>query len=507
MTQEKLDGLLKEFLQRKTDVHHLLLTISSPQEYPDITVKDISIDYVLPEDPNPKNRIHYTRLLIKMTPKPDETGTLELEAKIYTDTFWPEKKLLVYVQQPFVYCTFSLTFCEEESGKETINSHPFNVLFCTRNISNPNKMVSDCRIDTAHRGPNTTTIDHILIENEVIALGKESYINLFLMTLDSNSKEYPIYLCNFPKYKTVKNNIYLATNPSFGTNTTTNVYSPSLYPRVEIVDPTYIEELEFNLRRNEGNPLGRLYISPNYKNLNIDKLILKGDTILLNPTYLTGISINVILLYTTIDFLEANKDSAHLKGLFQSLSFQFQHDQLNNLLNEETKNATDPKQVIRQYIAIYEYLLQNPYLAHQRDNIHQYIAYFKAKQEGGMRQCIFWLTKDYFEIKKPLLLGSSIFFLTLLFSKIFVDTVPFWSALSLITILGKINIDTLDNPPLLILIYRWVCFALSIFLFLGVNIIRWIIELSIGFCVFAVGAAMKKKWGMGNSKDIPMSPS
>lgn len=39
------------------------------------------------------------------------------------------------------------------------------------------------------------------------------------------------------------------------------------------------------------------------------------------------------------------------------------------------------------------------------------------------------------------------------------------------------------------------------------NIIRWILEGSIGYCIYAAGIAIKKRFGMGNAKDFFLIPS
>ena len=154
-----------------------------------------------------------------------------------------------------------------------------------------------------------------------------------------------------------------------------------------------------------------------------------------------------------------------------------------------------------QYHNIYKSLLSAPYHAHQRDEIHRYIAYFQAKTGQWLRRAIFWITGDYYRIERPFWLGLNLYLLFLIVylclgaGKV---TVPFYGALAAV---GSI-INSQKEVCSIINLQGSVTTKVLTILGVGIlNLVRWVLEISIGYCILSVGIAFKKRFGMGNPKD------
>ncbi len=236
-----------------------------------------------------------------------------------------------------------------------------------------------------------------------------------------------------------------------------------------------------------------------------ERFFLHGHNIKFDKWQLQGAHIETILFSSSIAFLTQNRNNTDIQTILSSVVLKFDEQKLEDLLSQDIKERLtflrlkqnensdsdfqklNPK-IIQEHINVYEYLLNDPSHAHQRDEIHRYIAYFRSRLSWP-KSLIFWLTGDYLKIFTPLFCALGLYAVHILFQHFsaFEDTFPFYQIF---------NFSHLQNKGL--------CKIISITI---TNIIRWIVEAAIGYCAFAAGVAIKKRFGMGNAKDFFSSHS
>lgn len=238
-----------------------------------------------------------------------------------------------------------------------------------------------------------------------------------------------------------------------------------------------------------------------------ERFFLNGHNIKFDQWQCQGAHIETILFSSSIAFLIQNKNNQDIQRILSSVVLKFDEQKLKSLLSkgieerlrlsrlskeENQTSNSNPKQlnpkIIQEHINVYEYLLNDLSQAHQRDEIHRYIAYFRSRLSLPKR-VIFWLTGDYFKIWIPFLCALGLYIVHIVFqnSPWFKDTFPIYQIF---------NFSHLQNKDL------WKIILITI-----ANIVRWATEACIGYCIFAAGAAIKKCCGMGNSKDFFSSHS
>ena len=236
-----------------------------------------------------------------------------------------------------------------------------------------------------------------------------------------------------------------------------------------------------------------------------DRFFLHGHNVKINKWQLQGARIETVLFSSSIAFLTQNKNDPDIQEILSSIKLNFDEQKLEDLLDKdieerlthlrlkENENSdSSPKQlnpkIIQEHINVYEYLLNDPGHAHQRDEIHRYIAYFRSRLSWP-KKIIFWLTGDYFKIATPLLCALGLYAVDIYLQNLpcFKNTFPIYQIF---------NFSHLQSNN--------IC---EIILTTMANIIRWATEAGIGYCIFAGGAAIKKRCGMGNSKDFFSSHS
>ena len=238
--------------------------------------------------------------------------------------------------------------------------------------------------------------------------------------------------------------------------------------------------------------LGRILTPPPIKT---ERFFLHGHNIKFGKMQLNGISIETVLFSSSIAFLTQNRNDPDIQEILSSIKLKFDEEKLEILLKKDMKerigffkqymskedNEFDPQQlnpkIIQEHINVYEYLLNDPHQAHQRDEIHRYIAYFRSRLSRP-KKIIFWLTGDYFKIATPLFcaLGLYALYMGMLQSiPYFKNTIPFYEIFNF-----KPETTHFWETVLITL-----CKSMP-------NIIRWAIEAGITYCLFAAGAAIKK---------------